>query len=366
MTIGRLRQDLRQDLRLLDVTRLDPVVLRRIVDATCAVLAVALFLRLGDPELLLQALWLTVAIGAFLYGLRAALIRIVVATLVMLGYLGLSSAVGVPPTEEQLEFTEWPLMVAIALIVAVLADRVSTSARRYASLYRQASERLVTAHEEERARLALDLHDGVGQTLTAVVLTLDATEAELRLRPAPSDTALDSVERARRLASAALGETRQVAAKLRPIRVHEIGLGAALRNLAESAGVGVELRFDPTLLPPGMLDPDLEIDLYRIVQEAIGNAARHSRARRIWIGGHVVDDVVRLMVGDDGVGFDEADREHGLGLDGMHERAAIHGGTVDVRSRRGTGTRVEIVIPLSSSVVSRAFTASGAAIGSAR
>jgi signal transduction histidine kinase len=72
------------------------------------------------------------------------------------------------------------------------------------------------------------------------------------------------------------------------------------------------------------------------------------------------------MVGDDGVGFDEADRERGLGLDGMHERAAIHGGTVDIRSRRGTGTRVEIVIPLSSSVVSRVFTASGAAIGSAR
>ena len=228
MTIGgRLR-----DLRFPDASRLDPAVSRRAVDVTCSVLAVALFLRLADPELLLQALWLTVAIGAFLYGLRAALRRIAVATVVMLGYLWVSSAVGVPPTEEQLEFTEWPLMVAIAVIVAVLADRVSTSARRYASLYRQASERLVTAHEEERARLALDLHDGVGQTLTAVVLTLDAVERDIRTSDDPRRVALGSVERARGLATMALAETRQVAAQLRPIRVREIGLGAALRNLA--------------------------------------------------------------------------------------------------------------------------------------
>jgi signal transduction histidine kinase len=207
---------------------------------------------------------------------------------------------------------------------------------------------LVTAHEEERARLARDLHDGVGQTLTAVVLTLDAAESELRTNTeAPTIAGVASIQRARNLASTALAETRQVAAELRPIRVHEIGLGAALRNLAGSAGVAVDLRFDPELLPPGRMSPELEIDIYRIVQEALGNAARHSRARRIWIGGQFLDGMVRLVVGDDGVGFDEAAREPGLGLDGMRERAAIHAGSVDVRSRRGIGTRVEIVVPLS-------------------
>lgn len=334
--------------RFLDRSRFDAVVLRRLVDIACLGLAIALFARLGDPEILLQALWLTVAIGAFIYGLRAALIRIGIAMLVMVGYLAISSFVGFPPTEEQLEFTEWPLMVTIAVIVAVLADRVSTSARRYAFLYRQASERLVTAHEEERARLARDLHDGVGQSLTAVVLTLDAAESELRASTeAPVVAGVASIQRARSLASTALAETRQVAAELRPVRVHEIGLGAALRNLAASAGVAVELRFDPQLLPPGSLSPELEIDIYRIVQEALGNAARHSRARRIWIGGHFLDGVVRLVVGDDGVGFSEAGRERGLGLDGMRERAAIHSGSVEVRSRRGIGTQVEIVVPLS-------------------
>ena len=167
------------DHRLSRVGNLDPVLLRRLVDLTCGLFAIGLFLRLADAEILLQGLWLIVAIGAFLYGLIAALWRIAVAAGVMVVYIAVSDAFGVPATEEQVEFTEWPLMVAIAVIVAVLADRVSTSARHYAKLYRQASERLVTAHEEERARLARELHDGVGQTLTAVILTLDAADTEL-------------------------------------------------------------------------------------------------------------------------------------------------------------------------------------------
>lgn len=346
MTIGGPLGDHRSS----RLANLDPVLLRRLVDLACAVFAVALFLRLADPEILLQGLWLTVAIGAFIYGLAAALWRILVATVVMIGYLALSGAVGIAPTEEQLEFTEWPLMVAIAVMVALLADQVSTSARHYAMLYRKASERLVTAHEEERASLARELHDGVGQTLTAVILTLDAADRELQttdLEPAQDRPAgRAGVHRARELASSALAETRQVAAKLRPTRVHEIGLGAALSNLARSAGVTVDLRFDPAILPPGFLEPEMEIDIYRIVQEALGNAARHSHAQRIWIGGHLVDDSVRLVVGDNGIGFDASARERGLGLDGMYERGSIHGVIVEVRTQPGAGTRVEIVVPV--------------------
>lgn len=336
------------DHRLGRIATLDPVLLRRLVDIACIGFAVALFLRLADPEILLQGLWLVVAIGAFVYGLAAALWRIAVACAVMVGYIAVSEAIGLGATPEQVEFTEWPLMVAIALIVAVLADRVSTSARHYATLYRQASERLVTAHEEERASLARELHDGVGQTLTAVILTLDAADTELTGAGRDSGGGGHSaVLRARELASSALAETREVAAKLRPTRVHEMGLGAAISNLARSAGVPVELRFDPATLPPGLLEPELEIDVYRIVQEAVSNAARHSRARHVWITAHLLDDSIRLLVGDDGNGFDQAlTRGHGLGLDGMHERATIHGLELDVRSRRGAGTRVALVVPM--------------------
>ncbi len=335
------------DHRLARLANLDPVLLRRLVNLACAGFAVALFLRLADPEILLQGLWLVVAIGAFVYGLSAALWRIAVACAVMVGYIALSDMVGVPATHEELDFTEWPLMVAIALIVAILADRVSSSARHYATLYRKASERLVTAHEEERASLARELHDGVGQTLTAVILTLDAVESELAAsEDGAAGTPHGAVLRARELASSALAETRQVAAKLRPTRVHELGLGAALANLARSAGTPVELKFDPTTLPPGLLEPELEIDVYRIVQEAVSNAARHSRARHVWITAHIVDDTIRVVVGDDGVGFDQTARGHGLGLDGMHERATIHSLELDVRSRRGGGTRVALIVPI--------------------
>jgi signal transduction histidine kinase len=336
-----------RDHRLTRLTNLDPVALRRLVDLTCALFAIAIFLRLADPEILLQGLWLIVAIGAFLYGLVAALWRIAVAAGVVVAFIAISEAVGITPTEEQVEFTEWPLMVAIAAIVAVLADRVSNSARHYARLYRQTSERLLTAHEEERASLARELHDGVGQTLTAVILTLDAAEIELSgARDHDAASGPTGVTRARELASSALAETRQVAAKLRPTRVHEMGLGAALANLARSAGVPVEIRFDPAALPPGLLEPELEIDVYRIVQEAVGNATRHAHARRIWITAHVIDETVRLVVGDDGSGFDQASRDHGLGLEGMQERASIHGLDLDIRSRRGVGTRVSIVVPI--------------------
>ncbi|HET8785257.1 MAG TPA: sensor histidine kinase [Candidatus Limnocylindrales bacterium] len=333
------------DHRLARLATLDPVLLRRLVDIACVAFAIALFLRLADPEILLQGLWLVVAIGAFVYGLAAALWRIAIACAVMVGYIAISDAIGVPATQEQVEFTEWPLMVAIALIVAILADRVSTSARHYATLYRQASERLVTAHEEERASLARELHDGVGQTLTAVILTLDAAGAEIE-GGKDEGSGHGAVVRARELASAALAETREVAAKLRPTRVHEMGLGAAISNLARSAGVPVELRFDPETLPPGLLEPELEIDVYRIVQEAVSNAARHSHARHVWITAHIVDDSIRFLVGDDGTGFDQAlSRGHGLGLDGMRERATIHGLELEVRSRRGAGTRVALIVP---------------------
>jgi signal transduction histidine kinase len=326
---------------------LDPVAARRVIDAAAYLLAFATFTRLGDTEILLHAMWVTIAIGAFVYGLRTALLRILIAATVAVGYSWVASYLGQPLEIEPLDFAEWPLMVGISVIVAILADLISTSAKRYAALYRQASDRLHTAHEEERARLARDLHDGVGQTLTAVVLTLDAAEAELRAGPGRSPAlAQASIRRAQVLAASALDEAREVAARLRPTRIHEIGLGPALCNLADGAGMPVEVRLDPQILPAGLLEAEREIDVYRIVQEAIGNAARHSHAATVWIDGRIVDGQIRIEVGDDGTGFDASASGRGLGLDGMRERAAILNGGLQVRTRPGEGTTVELSVPL--------------------
>ena len=154
------------------------------------------------------------------------------------------------------------------------------------------------------------------------------TSARRASRRSPSSRASSRRQR--------LAETRQVAAKLRPMRVHEIGLGAALSNLARSAGVPVELRFDPALLPPGYSNPSWR-------STSTGSSRRRSGTPRATVRPAnlgrrtLVDDSVRLVVGDDGIGFDASARERGLGLDGMHERASIHGLIVEVRSRPGVG-----------------------------
>jgi two-component system sensor histidine kinase UhpB len=327
-----------------------PVGMRRLVDATTLGLSIATFARVADYEILLQALLAIIGIGAVLYRFAAALVRIVLIGTAALVYSIVASGVGNPLERDALDFSdyaEWPLMIGIALVIAYLADRMGTSARRSAALYRDASERLLTAQEQERGRLARDLHDGVGQTLTAVILTLDAAESELwsGANP-PSSLARSSMHRAQALASAALDETRDVAARLRPSRIHEIGLGAALVNLARDAGVHVSVRFDPTILPPGLLGPDAEIDAFRVIQEALSNAARHSGARSIWIDAAVKPTELRLDVGDDGMGMDPSARVDGLGLAGMHERAAILQAHLDIRSSPGHGTVIHLTIPL--------------------
>lgn len=328
---------------------LGAVGMRRLIDAVTLGLAIATFARLGDIEVLLLALWVIVGIGALVYGFRGAVVRILMGAVAVLAYAAVASSIGQPidpDVNDNTDLTEFPLMIAIAIVVAFLADRIATSAGRYATLYREASERLLTAQEQERGRLARDLHDGVGQTLTAVILTLDAAEAALTVDPNPSSVlARSTIARAQVLAAGALEEARDVAAQLRPTRIHEIGLGAALVNLARDAGVAVEVRFDPALLPPGMLERETEVDVFRIVQEAIGNAARHSQATRIWIDGRLSDDEIRLEVGDDGRGIDSAAWTRGLGLAGMEERAGILRARLDVRSRPGEGTTVTLLMP---------------------
>ena len=330
---------------------LGAVGMRRLIDGVTLGLSVATFARLGDSEVLLLALWVIIGVGAFIYGFRAAVLRIVFVAVAALAYVTVASSTRAPVELDGLEpadLIEWPLMIVIGIIVAFLAHRIATSAARYAELYRVASERLLTAQEQERGRLARDLHDGVGQTLTAVLLTLHTAEGELANGPNPSLAgARTSIARAHELAAGALAETRDVAAQLRPARIHEIGLGAALVNLARDAGVEVEVRFDPAILPAGTLELEREVDAFRIVQEGIGNAARHSRAERIWIDGDIRDGEIRLEVGDDGRGLDSSAWTRGLGLAGMEERAAILRARLEVRSRAGKGTRVILSMPRS-------------------
>ena len=206
------------------------------------------------------------------------------------------------------------------------------AARRAEREVREVSARAAKATEEERRRLALALHDGAGQTLSAAAMQL----ASLK------DPRLDKV---RALIEATLDDLRGLSRDLRPAALDRLGLVPALQELAESMPeLSVELRAPPGLPP---LSPDAALCLYRIAQSALANVARHARARRAAITLAHEGGRLRLCVEDDGVGFDPARLpDHaGIGLAGMRERAAWLEGSFRVESAPGTGTRVLVELP---------------------
>ncbi|MEP6470325.1 MAG: sensor histidine kinase [Chloroflexota bacterium] len=327
-------RDLRTRLLHIGATRL--LVL---LDLAALLLVAATYLQLGAPEFLFHGVFVVLIVDAFLYGRRVCLTRIAVTTVFLLAYAALP-ALGM--AVDALDLTEWPLMFAIAILVAWMADRERTAVRRYARLYRSARDRLVTAQEEERRRLSRDLHDGIGQTLTALTLALDATAAA---RP---DDEPRHLARARHLATEALAEVRSVAERVRPPRLEARGLTSALHEMARSTGSLVAIEVDPAASEA--LPPPHVLEVYRIAQEALGNAVRHAHAVHIVISVDRVHDRLRLRIVDDGGGFDPRHTDsRRLGLTGMRERAVLMGARLRVTSSPGNGTAVTLLVPLARS-----------------
>lgn len=186
--------------------------------------------------------------------------------------------------------------------------------------------------EAERRRLAREVHDQLGQTLTALKLRLHRRLAEnpdLR----PYDQLLDE----------AISTARRIAADLRPALLDDLGLAAALGQLTQRDGLAAGVRVEDE----GVLTPRQAEQLFRIAQEAVTNVLRHANATHVWVEGGAAGEHYLLAIEDDGVGFDAgAVRRGALGLLGMRERAHLAGGECRwVTPRRG-GTRVEIRLPL--------------------
>jgi len=204
------------------------------------------------------------------------------------------------------------------------------------------SQRLIETQEAERRRVARELHDEVGQALTAIRLNLLNVQQQAGASPLAQqlNDSLAIVDRA-------LQDVHRLALDLRPAVLDDLGLIAALDwyvdRGARRAGWSTDVVASPlqTRLPP-----ELETACFRIVQEALTNVARHARARHVRVELRVRDTDVQLVIRDDGVGFDvEAVQsrrgpETSLGLQGMHERALIVGGQVEITSAPGQGTVV--------------------------
>jgi signal transduction histidine kinase len=222
--------------------------------------------------------------------------------------------------------------------------------RRQQTLTQQLLYRAITAQEEERARLSRELHDGVGQMLTAIELSLDRLSKAL---PAMPSNAHERLERARGLIEQTLADLRGIIAALRPGVLDQLGLAPALDWVGEHTlrPLGITVSIE-TSDQPERLPDEIETILFRIAQEAMSNVGRHSQAKHLAI--HVLhqDSQIVMTLTDDGRGCDVSaslfnqDFSRGLGLAGMQERASLAGGQVTIASVPGQGTTVRVQMPL--------------------
>lgn len=202
---------------------------------------------------------------------------------------------------------------------------------------RRAGSAALQAQEEERARIARDLHDEVNQSLTGLLLRLEAVR-----EAAPPELEGELAE-TKALANQAMTELLSLARQLRPTALDDLGLAAATAGQVEQLGRGeIEARI-ATEGDFSDLDSDAQLVVYRVAQEALSNAARHSGAERVAVAlRRRGDGGVELDVDDDGCGFAFDESEGGLGIAGMRERALLIGGELTIESRPGRGTSVHL------------------------
>lgn len=213
---------------------------------------------------------------------------------------------------------------------------------------RALSSRMLEIQEAERRHLARELHDEIGQALTAVKINLQAL---MRRPDAVRDTA--QLEASASIVDNALQQVRGLSLNLRPSQLDDLGLPAALRSHLDqhAKAAGFKAHFSMDALKH-RLHSDLETTCFRVAQEALTNVARHARARNVWVELRRSDAELRFSIRDDGAGFDVAAARNGavqgrsLGVISMEERVTLAGGRFELKSMPGEGTAVHAILPL--------------------
>jgi signal transduction histidine kinase len=226
---------------------------------------------------------------------------------------------------------------------------------RHQSQLRRLSQKMLQVSEDTMRRLARELHDDLGQALTAVRMDLGLIDREL----AADSTLSARVRESREQIGAILQNVRNLSQLLRPAVLDDLGLLPAIQSYLSSFGerTNVLVTLDTPKLEKRLPAP-VEVTLYRAMQEALTNVARHSDAHNVHVRLQTMPDAVVLSVSDDGRGFDAAafmrapPPQHGMGLIGMRERAATYSGHLSIESQPGTGTRVELTLPLGATIES--------------
>jgi len=227
--------------------------------------------------------------------------------------------------------------VGAAAGLALENERLHAQLRAQLEEVRASRARIVEAGDAERRRLERDLHDGAQQRLVTMALPLSMARA--RLEQAPDPALAPVLEDLASNLSLALAELRELARGIHPAILTEQGLGAALASLAERSPIPARV----VTAPPGRLPANVEATAYFIVSEALANAAKHSGAGLVTISAASRRGELEVSVTDDGVGG--AEPAGGSGLSGLEDRAAAVGGTLEVHSPPGAGTKVVARLP---------------------
>jgi PAS domain S-box-containing protein len=232
-----------------------------------------------------------------------------------------------------------------------------TERKRAEEVFRNLSSRIIEAQESERRRVARELHDGINQILSSIQFRLKSAEEKDSTRKNPL---MREIGEARLLLEEAIQEIRRISQNLRPSILDDLGLVAAVRSVCdefvERCKIEVNTEFSGIV---SRLPDNIELVLFRTIQESLNNIEKHSAATRVDLHLVMKDSYVEALIRDNGKGFDfislaEKRKKHrGLGLDGMKERVTYLGGTVEVTSKVHKGTEVLVQIPWMENVFSK-------------
>jgi two-component system, NarL family, sensor histidine kinase UhpB len=225
-----------------------------------------------------------------------------------------------------------PDVAALARTFNQMLDRLETERRESA---RQALRVL----EGERSRIARELHDEVGQTLTGAMLQVEALAARI------PDELRDELDELRETARCGTEDVRRIARRLRPEALEDLGLQSALAALATSFGEHARVKVERRLEPALPLSQDEELVIYRVAQEALTNVARHAGATRVELQLQQNPARTVLAVRDDGRGLSSGALPSAQGIRGMRERAMLIGAQLHIESKPGRGTEIRLFIP---------------------
>ena len=240
----------------------------------------------------------------------------------------------------------------------LLTAATASAAIAVATVQSMTEERLrqsLKIAERERARWARELHDSILQSLGSrrVSLSTALKSGDRKRLEAAVEETIDDIARD-------VEELRALISELRPATLDQLGLVAALEDLAERVEHGAEIELEAELeVDEARLDPELQTVVYRLVQEALNNVAKHAGAGRVHLRVCGDEDSLAVLVSDDGEGFDPAGEHSGFGLAGMRERVELAGGELQIESMPGSGTRVMASVPLAAGDESGLDEASG-------